>query len=148
MRLADLKYLGERWTSEQLGTYEVEVFIVRNGKMLSGTLPVESKTPAVLKMEPANGTEDVDADAVKELRVTFDRDMDTTCYAWCGIPDWFPEKSGEAVWIDKRTCVAPVKLEPNRKYMFTINSIHDQDFKSAEGVAVVPAVFTFKTKAK
>ena len=105
-------------------------------------------TPQVVKTEPANGADDVDPDAVTELRVTFDRDMNTSSYAWCGPPILFPEPRGEAKWIDKRTCIAPVKLEPGRQYMFMINSAEDRDFKSTEGVPVVPVVYTFKTKTK
>ena len=109
-----------------------------------GSMP---DTPQVIKMEPANGADDVDPDTVTELRVTFDRDMDTSSYAWCGLPGLFPERRGkEAKWIDKRTCIAPVKLEPGRQYEFMINSAENRDFKSAEGIPVVPVTFTFSTK--
>jgi len=103
-------------------------------------------TPQVIKMEPANGADDVDADAVVELRVTFDRDMNTDGYSWCGGGETYPETTGSPKWIDKRTCVLPVKLQPGKEYILGINARDFRNFKSAEGVPVVPVVYTFKTK--
>jgi hypothetical protein len=96
-------------------------------------------------MEPANGATDVDASAVKELRVTFDRDM-SGGMSWCGGGDTFPKMTTMGKWIDKRTCVLPVALEPGKTYRLGINAPSFKNFKSAEGVSVVPVEYSFKTK--
>ena len=39
-RVSDLKYLAERWTSEEMGGNEVKIIIVRNQRLFEGNLPV------------------------------------------------------------------------------------------------------------
>ena len=101
--------------------------------------------PKITKMEPENGAKDVDADKVTEIRVTFDRDMNTNGYSWCGGPPSFPETTDKPRWIDKRTCVLPVKLVADKKYELSINAASFTGFKSAEGVPVEPVLYLFST---
>jgi len=102
--------------------------------------------PVVVRMEPANGATNVDAAVVKELRVTFDVDMDTKGYSWCGGGDTFPKTTGNPKWIDKRTCVLPVALESGRNYLLGINAPSFKNFKSQAGVPVDPVTYKFSTK--
>ena len=102
--------------------------------------------PVVVKFEPTNGAADVDAATVKELRVTFDVDMSTEGYSWCGGGETFPQTTGNAKWIDKRTCVLPVELEPGKKYLLGINAPSFKNFQSEAGVSVVPVEYSFSTK--
>ena len=106
------------------------------------------KMPVVVKMEPANGATNVDAPAVKELRVTFDTDMDTNGHSWCGGGEMFPKIPANSTpkWIDKRTCTLPVELENGKDYLLGINAPSFKNFRSAAGVPVTPLPYKFSTK--
>ncbi len=119
-------------------------FIRQGGKIKPNVDDVNA--PKILKMEPENGAQDVDAGSVTELRLTFDRDMIVGNHSWCNMGKGFPETTDKPKWLDKRTCVLPVKLEPNTPYLLGINAGRFLNFKSADGVSVVPVVYTFKTK--
>ncbi len=101
--------------------------------------------PRVAEMTPANNATDVDPSIV-ELRVTFDRDMDTGGYSFTGGGPKFPKTTGKPRWIDKRTAVMPVALEPGQRYELGINAASFKNFRSAEGVPVEPVRWTFKTR--
>jgi len=101
--------------------------------------------PTVVTLEPANEATGVDSETVTELRVTFDIDMDTSGYPWTGGGEMFP-KAGTPKWIDKRTCVLPVELEPGKSYLLGINAPSFQNFKSEAGVPVVPLTYKFSTQ--
>ncbi len=59
----------------------------------------------------------------------------------------FPQISGEVRFLDdKRTCVAPVKLEPGKTYAIWFNSQKFDYFKDAEGHPAVPYLLVFQTK--
>ncbi|GHT22988.1 hypothetical protein FACS189419_06320 [Planctomycetales bacterium] len=105
----------------------------------------KSDAPKIVKMKPANGAKDVDAAAVKELRVTFDKDMDSGGFSWTGGGEKYPQTTGKPKWIDKRTCVLPVKLEPGKEYQLGINSASFKGFRSKEGVPVEPVQYQFST---
>ena len=49
---------------------------------------------------------------------------------------------------DGKTCVARVKLEPDRTYAFWLNSDNFQNFKDADGRPAVPYLLIFQTKHK
>ena len=101
--------------------------------------------PRPVKITPEIGATDVDP-ALKEIRVTFDRDMNTDGMSWCGAGEHFPKIDGEAKWVDKRTCVLPVKLEKGKAYRLALNWGAHRDFQSDEGVPAVPTAVYFCTK--
>lgn len=109
---------------------------------------VEKKTPypVITETSPEAGAIDVPA-ALDEIRVTFDRDM-AEGMSWTGGPPLLPQidESRNARWIDKRTCVLPVKLEKGRFYRVGINAKSFQNFKSADGVPTPPVVIVFVTE--
>lgn len=107
----------------------------------------KKKEPQIVKTVPETGAKDVDP-ALKEIRVTFDRDMQKGM-SWTGGPPLFPptEKKRPAKWIDKRTCVLPVKLEPDTEYRVGVNAPSFKNFRSADGTPAQPAAIEFKTKA-
>ena len=109
--------------------------------------PVE-KAPKIVTLEPKNGAKDVDPEKVIELKVTFDCDMDTRGYSWCGGGSTYPKTTGKPKWIDKRTCILPVKLEPGKMYRLGVNSQKFRNFRSFEGLSVEPVIYTFQTKGK
>jgi hypothetical protein len=47
---------------------------------------------------------------------------------------------------DSKTCVAKVKLEPNKTYAFWLNSENFHNFKDADGRPAVPYLLIFQTK--
>jgi len=102
--------------------------------------------PTVTTWEPANGATDVNAGTVTELRVTFDVDMNTKSYSWCGSGETYPRTTGDAKWIDERTCALPVELESGREYRLGINAPSFKGFQSKEGVPVQPLLYKFSTQ--
>jgi len=95
------------------------------------TSPARADRPQVEKVSPENGATDVDP-ATRELRVTFDQDMENHGYSFVGGGPAFPG-AGRPRWIDARTCVLPVRLAPERDYQLSINSERFQNFRSQKG---------------
>jgi hypothetical protein len=103
-----------------------------------------SRLPRLIESIPKPGQSDVSAD-LKEIRVTFDRDMGKGM-SWTGSPDsFFPpgDESQKARWIDSRTCVLPVKLEKGKFYRVGINADSYRNFRSARGVSFPSSVIFF-----
>lgn len=90
--------------------------------------------PHIISSSPKDGATDVDP-AVKEITVTFDRDMDSGM-SWTGGGPSFPNSppGAKARWRTKRTCVLPVALQSGRFYRVGINSMNYRNFCSADGV--------------
>jgi beta-lactamase regulating signal transducer with metallopeptidase domain len=103
------------------------------------------KPPRVVMSVPKAGAIDVDPD-LKEIRVTFDQDMDSRGYAWTGGGEVFPKKSGEPYWLDRRTCAMPVSLEKGRFYRVGVNSSSYKDFAARAGEPALPDVVFFTAK--
>lgn len=103
--------------------------------------------PVIEKTEPAIGATDVDPN-LKEIAVTFDRDMSTGGYSWTGGGEFFPKSPEGAMpeWKDKRTCVLPVLLKRGAFYRVGINSTSYRNFKSETGVPAEPSAIYFATK--
>jgi RNA polymerase sigma-70 factor (ECF subfamily) len=101
--------------------------------------------PRIVASEPKMGATGVDP-GLKEISVTFDRDM-ATGMSWTGGPPHFPpvDKSREARWTDTRTCVLPVKLEKGSYYRLGINSTSHRNFRSRDGVSAPPTTLHFTT---
>lgn len=100
--------------------------------------------PQVVSISPKIGAKDVDP-ALKEIRVVFDRDM-AGGFSWTGGKPLFPELSGKPMWIDKRTCVLPVKLKVNQYCRVGLNSTSFGNFKSVKGKSTPPQAIYFTTK--
>ena len=115
-----------------------------------GEVTVESMPPSVVRTVPISGDTAVPA-TTKEITVTFSKDMMTKqMWSWCRhTPDSFPEisdKNGVRYLNDKRTCVLPVKLEPNKSYAIWVNYGDSNAFRDAAGHPAVPYLLVFKTK--
>jgi RNA polymerase sigma-70 factor (ECF subfamily) len=113
------------------------------------TTKPESKVPKVVSATPAMGAQAVSPD-LKELRVTFDVPMGGGC-SWTGGGPEFPTipEGKKPFWTeDHKTCVLPVELKPSSQYRLGLNSQSFKNFKSAEGVPLMPVVYTFKTSAQ
>jgi RNA polymerase sigma factor (sigma-70 family) len=102
----------------------------------------------VVKTEPPTGSIDVDP-ALAEVRVTFSREMKDGSWSWVTLSkETFPEITGKIHYNkDRRTCVAPVKLEPGKTYAIFVNSTKFTNFRDLEGRPAVPTLLVFKTRA-
>ncbi|MGO9463721.1 MAG: sigma-70 family RNA polymerase sigma factor [Isosphaeraceae bacterium] len=122
-----------------LGAFEVS----RLAAQTLATTPALADRPRVVKAVPDNGATAVDP-ATRELRITFDQDMDNRGYSFVGGGPAFPG-TGRPRWIDARTCVLPLRLAPDHEYQLSINSQRFQNFRGKNGEPSVPYPIQFKT---
>jgi len=126
---AALAGLGQSMDRVQTGLAEV----------LSGVPPV------VIGTVPGRGETDVDP-SLTEIRVTFSKDMKDGDFAWCETDEPYPETTGACYYLeDGRTCVLPVRLEPETEYVLWINSERHRTFKDTHGQRAVPYALYFTT---
>jgi len=109
---------------------------------------VRTAPPVVVETVPQSGKTDVDAKLVKELRVTYSKQMKDGTWSWSTWGEEnFPKTTGKPHYLpDKRTCVLPVNLEPGRTYAIWLNSNNFGNFKDAIGNKAVPYLLIFETK--
>lgn len=107
---------------------------------------LESVPPVVVKSVPAAGTPDIDPKTT-EIKVTFSKNMKDGTWSWSTLSkESFPEVDGKPKYLDdERTCVLPVKLQPEKTYAIWINSDKFQNFKDSNGVPSVPYLLVFRT---
>lgn len=91
--------------------------------------------PTVSQTVPTRGATNIDP-GLTEVRITFDRDMRPNGYSFSGMPK--SRDGRKPKWVDTRTCVLPVELQPGQSYWVGINADGRTSFKSAEGT---PAAF-------
>jgi hypothetical protein len=107
--------------------------------------------PRVVKTEPADQAKDVDP-ALREIKVTFDRPMQTDkAWSWMILSEigLYPgdRTLGEPRWENEnKTCVLPVRLSPATLYAVGVNSPRNFGFRDTNGKAAVPFAWVFKTK--
>ncbi|MCW5552913.1 MAG: Ig-like domain-containing protein [Verrucomicrobiae bacterium] len=108
---------------------------------------VKNMPPSVVKTIPAPGETAVDP-ALKEICVTFSKDMLTNrMWSVCQISkETFPESAGPIRYVDQRTCVMPVKLEPGRTYVLWFNRGQFNAFRDAQNQPSVPYLLVFETR--
>jgi beta-lactamase regulating signal transducer with metallopeptidase domain len=102
--------------------------------------------PRIVSITPSIGAENVDP-SLDKITVVFDRDMNTKGYSWTGGGPDYPHgpKDAKAKWIDARTCVKAVTLEPAKYYRFGLNSKSYKGFQSATGEPLIPVTAFFTT---
>ena len=109
---------------------------------------IEALPPVVVKTVPAAGDGAVDPDT-REIRVTFSKDM-LTEKMWSLVTvsqETFPKIIGQVKYLpDKRTFVAPVKLEPGRTYALWVNQGRFAGFRDAGNHPAVPYLLVFRTR--
>ncbi|MEI9961731.1 MAG: protein kinase [Limisphaerales bacterium] len=103
--------------------------------------------PVIVETFPISGTRDVEPGEM-EIRVRFNKEMTDNSWSWSSAWDnSTPEFIGQPHYeADGKTCVAKVKLEPNKTYAFWLNSENFHNFKDAAGQAAVPYLLIFQTK--
>jgi hypothetical protein len=103
--------------------------------------------PMIVGLIPKNGDTEVDA-SLKELRVTFNVPMSAGC-SWTGGGPEFPTipDGKKPYWTDDhKTCILPVELKPGSQYRLGLNSVSFRNFRSANGIALEPVSYSFKTR--
>ncbi len=110
---------------------------------------VEALPPVVVETVPRAGERGVDS-ATDEIRVTFSKDMMTEeMWSWViHTRDSFPEIVGPVRYLDdRRTCVAPVRLEPGKTYAIWFNSpdYRYNAFRDRNNTPAVPYLLVFET---
>jgi len=112
---------------------------------LAEDVDVATAPPVVVKTVPAAGSTDVDP-GLKEIRVTFSKQMSESGYSWTGGGDTFPETTGNPHFVDDgRTGVLPVKLEAGKTYVVGANSRSFRNFKDIDGRSAMPYLIVFRT---
>jgi RNA polymerase sigma-70 factor (ECF subfamily) len=103
--------------------------------------------PVVVKTVPQSGATGIDPKTT-EIRVTYSKPMKNGTWSWSTWGEEnFPKTTGKPRYeADKRTCVLPVKLEPNKFYAIWLNSSNFGNFKDAGGRQAVPYLLVFRTK--
>ena len=141
------------WTQRTVGIVAVglAVAFVTNWVLAEGGQPVlsvEILPPVVVESVPQSGDTLVDAEKVKEIRVTFSKDMMNGNWSLVQVSnETFPKSAGKPHYAkDKRTCVIPVALKPGRTYVIWLNSEKFANFKDAGGRSAVPYLLVFETK--
>ena len=127
-----------------LGMLILGVGIVRADNKIT----VKSMPPVVVKTFPLAGDTAVDP-SIKEIRVTFSKEMMTReMWSWVMISkDTFPRIAGDVKYMkDKKTCVAPVNLEPGKTYVIWFNSQNHNAFRDKNNNPAVPYLLVFQTK--
>ena len=124
--------------------------------MLSATLfvtravaadSVKGMPPSIVATVPQAGDTAVDP-SLKEIRVTFSKDMKTErMWSFCQISkETFPTTSGQIRYVDNRTCVLPVTLEPGKTYVIWCNRAQYNSFRDTLNNPAVPYLLVFETR--
>jgi len=133
-----------RWPPLAAGLFTALALIAQSGGRSSAQ--AAQGPPRIVSTSPAVGATEVDP-ALKEITVAFDRDMGGGM-SWTGGGTEFPPapEGTKAYWVNKRTCVLPVKLQRGRYYRVGINSQSYRNFSSVAGVPVAPSAIYFTTE--
>jgi hypothetical protein len=146
------RYVTQRSQYPNLQAFmpEVVAFFARTADSIDDLM---AKLPRIVALSPINDDKKVDA-ATAELRIEFDRPMQTDAYALAGDPAKMPHAAmtptGPAkarFSPDGKIFLLPVKLEPGKTYAYSINSLDLLGFRSAEGQFLDPVPVTFTTVA-
>lgn len=111
-------------------------------------ISVETMPPSVVETFPRGGDTRVDP-SIREIRVTFSKDMMTeNMWSWVMVSkETFPEIAGQVRYLaDKRTCAAPVNLEPGKTYVIWFNSQQHNAFRDLGGRPANPYLLVFQTE--
>ncbi len=111
-------------------------------------ITVDSMPPVVVDTFPRAGDTAVDP-AISEIRVTFSKEMMTRqMWSWVIVSkESFPRIVGEVRYLDdKRTCLAPVKLEAGKTYAIWFNSAKYNAFRDRNNNPAVPYLLVFETR--
>jgi hypothetical protein len=78
--------------------------------------------------------------------VTYNQKMTSDSWSWCYDPNQLSTTGDPHYEADGKTCVLPVKLEPGKEYVISLNTEDYHGFKDTMGHAAVPFLLQFKTR--
>jgi len=113
-------------------------------------ISVDSMPPVVVRTFPQAGDTAVDP-SITEISVTFSKEMITQeMWSWVMVSkESFPRITGAIKFLDdKRTCIAPVKLEAGKTYVIWFNSKKYNYFKDKNHNSAIPYLLVFQTRKK
>jgi hypothetical protein len=110
----------------------------------AGALAALAAPPRVVEVTPKDGDRDVDP-ALRFVTVKFDQDMIEGSHSWCGGGETFPKLRTPPIWIDARTCMLAVDLEPEHDYALSINCPAAQNFMNEQRQPAEPHPLRFRT---
>jgi hypothetical protein len=100
--------------------------------------------PVVVETFPASGTSGVDP-AITELRATFSKPVYGA--AWCRDNNYtVPETTGPPRYVNQRTCVLPVRLQPGKVYAIWLNTESHPTFRDHNENPALPYLLIFETR--
>jgi len=103
--------------------------------------------PVVVKTEPVSGDTAVDP-ALKEIKISFSKDMKDKSWSFVRVSkETYPKTVGDPKYLDKRTVVLPVELEPGKTYILWLNNQKFGNFRDEQNYAAVPYLLVFETQA-
>ncbi len=111
-------------------------------------ITVHTMPPVVVKTSPQAGDTAVDP-SISEISVTFSKEMLTQeMWSWVIVSkESFPQLVGDVRYLnDKRTCVAPVKLEAGKTYAIWFNSVKYNAFRDKNNNPAIPYLLVFQTR--
>jgi RNA polymerase sigma-70 factor (ECF subfamily) len=108
---------------------------------------VANSAPVIVSTSPKAGSTDVDP-SITEIKVTFSKDMIDGNWSWAQVSDeTFPKTTGKPHYeADNRTCVLPVKLEPGKCYVLSLNNPPFTAFTDEDGHKAMGYTLVFETK--
>mgnify|MGYP006441945121 CR=1 FL=1 len=113
------------------------------------TVSVANSPPVVVETIPRAGDTNVDP-LLTEIQVTFSKDMMTDkMWSWViHTPESFPAIAGEVRYINARTNVLPVRLQPGKTYAIWINSPNGKHnaFRDTDNIPALPYLLVFRTR--
>ena len=125
------------------------MLVINAGFVQAGDkITVDTMSPVVVNTLPQAGDTDVDPD-INEIRVTFSKEMMTQdMWSWVIVSkESFPQIIGDVRYLnDKRTCIAPVKLEAGKTYAIRFNSAKYNAFRDKNGNPAIPYLLVFQTR--
>jgi RNA polymerase sigma-70 factor (ECF subfamily) len=116
------------------------------GPARADEISLATAAPVVVRTIPVAGSTGVDP-LLTEIRVTYSKVMQDGSWSWSTWGEEnFPKTTGKPYYLDsKRTCVLPVKLEPDKFYATWLNSENFGNFTDTDGRSAVPYLLTFRT---
>ena len=112
---------------------------------------ITAMPPSVVKTVPRAGQTDVDP-SLDQISVTFSKEMQAE-RMWAVVQvskQHFPKirqtEKGTHFLDDKRTCVVPVELEPDRTYVLWFNQGRFNSFRDTQNNPAVPYLLVFQTR--